>query len=218
MNNATFLSELGEHLIEIANTYFSHTIIILILSNITGFALWFKARKEWKKSKFEGRINISLNTVDAGVLRIRTLIEAPVKDVVLSAYARKLMKKASRRTTLKNEFLCFDDEKDSWLVYNEIRNTISGLYSEQLISAAIRGKKTEEKFLIALTWERDSETFIQKIRVLMIQESLLNRIHWEHVNPEVPWHAARLKALVKVKEQLMVGKWPRHQTVLLPRV
>lgn len=214
------MTSLVDHLAEVANLSLSELSTVLLISTITGFTLFFTEMLEWRRARFENRINISLNTLADGVLRIRTVHEDTVGNVVLSSHARRLLKRAARRTTTKDPFLHFADQNDAWMVYHEIVLTISGLYSAQIIGAAMRGTSAdEEQFFIALTWERDTKTRIQKFRILMAQRDVLRaaRTNRAGIRPEVPEHASRIEALAQMYEHYAHGEWPTHQIVSLPR-
>jgi hypothetical protein len=214
--DSTLLQPLLDWTTETFNSSLPGITITLLGSTIASVALFVRGRIEWQRAKFESRINISLNTVSGGVLRIRTLLEDEVKNVVLSSYARRLLKKAAKKTTLEDPFLLFVSRRDAWMVYNELVNAISGLYSAQILSAAIHGTGAiEERFLIALTWERDADIRIQKLRVLVIQESVLRKLGDDiKLKPEIPAHLARIGALKKMRQQLLYGSSHRCQAVL----
>ena len=206
--------------IEVTNAYLSHVAIFLFLSTVTASILFLRERFEWKRARFESRLNISLNFVLNGVLRIRTIHEDDVKNVVLSSYARRLMKKAARNTTLEDPFLHFANKQDAWMVSNEILNTVSSRFGPQIISAVLRGMPSgEAKFLMAITWERDAEIRIQKLRVMLIQEDELRNLcgHPDGIRTERPTHQPRIATLIKMGERWMRGEWPEHQSMALPR-
>ena len=203
---------------ELTNAYLSHIVIFLILSTITATALYLRERYEWKSGRFGKRVNISLNVLANGVLRIRTVHEHTMQDIFLSSYARKLLAKAAKKTTISDPFLHFENERDAWLVYNDVINMISSMYSGHMLSAAAQGRLDETQFLIAITWERDEEVRIQKYRVLLVQENVLNELE-SRSNPdlEVPHHRPRIAALQMMRKQFQASTWPRYQIVSIPK-
>ncbi len=220
MSTATLLAALPGSLLEIMDSSAKELIVLLFVSAVTGFALFVRQWLEWRRAAFESRINISLNTIADEVLRIRTLHEDDVKDVVLSPYARRLLKKAAKKTTLDNPFLSFANQNDAWMVYNGIVNTISGLYAAEMLSAAVHGKTKEEQFFVAITWERDAGTQIQKLRVIVVQLSVLRALFGSGrvIRSEVPNQASRIVTLSDMYRQYVRGEWPDHQIVSLPRM
>lgn len=190
----------------------------LIVSAVTGFALSVTPWLEWYRARFESRLNISLNRFVGGVLRIRGIEEEDVKHIVLSPHARKLVKKAAKRTTLVDEFLHFDNERDAWLVYNEIVVKISKIYGAEILWADIHDIEEEVKFLIAITWERDADVKIQKLRVIMVQPITLEQIFkGGRTETEVDNQRSRIRTLATMYSQLLNSRWPKYQTVKLPK-
>jgi len=192
---------------------------MLVVSIVTAFALSVTPWLEWYRAKFESRINISINRFVGGVLRIRGIYEDDVKHIVLSPHARKLVKKAAKKTTLGYEFLSFDNERDAWMVYNELVVGISKIYAADTLWADIHNVETEAKFLIAITWERDADVKIQKLRVIMVQPSTLERMFAKDsggVGTEVDNQRSRANTLAKMHLQYLDGDWPSYQTVMLP--
>lgn len=208
----TFLSHLTDSsLVEI--------LAVLVGSTVTGFALLFRSRLEWRRATFESRINISLNSIFGGILRIRTLCEDEVKNIILSPYARRLVKKAAKATTIEDPFLHFANKRDAWMVYNEVINAISSIYSSRILFTAMHGKSAKEtKLYVAITWERDADIPIQKLRIILVKEIVLNEIghKLDTIKVEVPDQRTRIDALIKMHEQIARGTWPTYQTVLLP--
>lgn len=219
MNTATLLAALPSHVLEVMGSSAKELIVLLFVSAVTGFALFVRQWLEWSRATFESRINISLNTVADGVLRIRTLYEGDVKDAVLSPYARRLLKKAARKTTLDEPSLSFANWNDAWMVYNGIVNTISGLYAAEILAAAIRRETDEEKFLIDITWERDADVQIQKLRVILVQLSTLRTLFGsgEVIRAEVVEQESRIATLADIYRQYARGILPEYQIVSLPR-
>jgi hypothetical protein len=206
-------------LFDVMNASMVGLIVALIISAVTGFALSVTPWFEWYRAKFESRLNISINRFVGGVLRIRGIEEDDVKRIVLSPHARKLVKKAAKRTTLGYEFLSFDNERDAWLVYNEIVIGISKIYGAEMLFADIHNLEDEAKYLIAMTWERDAGVQIQKLRVIMVQPITLERMFKGSggVETEVENQRSRAHTLAKMYLQYLDHTWPSYQTVMLPK-
>ncbi len=201
---------------EVTHAYIS----FLVVSAITAFVLFLRERIEWKRGQFSSRINISLNLVVDGVFCIRTVHEGAVDHVIHSSFARKLLKASAKKTTLEDPFLHFANDRDAWMVYTSILNAISSMYGAHLLAAAARGTVKEDPFLIAATWERDADIRIQKLRVLMVQESTLEDLvaRRDSLTLEEPYHKARIETLLKMHDQFKSGAWPQYQIVSLPRI
>jgi len=184
-------------------------------------AVALRARHEWRSAQFKDRINISVNIVTENTLRIRTVLEDQVRTVILSTYAQKLLKQSMQRTTEEDEFLHFPTDRDAWLVYNEIINAISEQCGPHLLIAAGRqAAYSEVPFLLALTYERTKDVRIQKFRVLLVQEAVLEHIstHTDanEIGVEVEYQRQRLRTLAKMYERFKKNKWPAYQIIALP--
>lgn len=213
--------------LDILHTYAMDTIVVLTGSTIMGFVLYTRERSEWKRGRFEDRINLSLNTLwfnhlDEGRLRIRTIGEYPLKDVIRSRYARRLIKRAAKKTTKKNPFLRFRSTSDAWMVHNEVLNTISGIYAAKFLEAELYegAGKREGEFYFMITWERDADVEIQKFRVLLIQPEVLRYLVMQSntersVEPERHEHKSRVTTLVKMS-RYFEGVVPSLNVVRLP--
>jgi hypothetical protein len=57
-----------------------------------------RARAEWRKREFYNRVNISLNAIREGTLRIRTIAERHCSDVFLNSVATAFVMNAARQT------------------------------------------------------------------------------------------------------------------------
>lgn len=192
----------------------------IVISVVTAFALSVTPWLEWYRARFESRLNISLNRFVNGMLRIRGIDEKDVKYIVLSPHARKLVKKAAKKTTRADEFLRFDNERDAWMVYNEIVVKISKIYAAEILFADIHNLEAEAKFLIAITWERDADVKIQKLRVIMVKLSTLEQMFANHnreIGTEVENQCSRVHTLTKMYLQYLGDVWPTYQTVMLPK-
>ena len=219
----SFLSSITDGSIEFVRSALVEGLVAGLISTIGILAVTQHARHEWRSGQFKDRMNISLNIVSDETLRIRTIVEDQVRNMVLSPYAQDLIKQAVRRTTEENEFLNFPSDRDAWLVYNEIINTISEACGPQLLSVAARATELKEaSFLIALTYERSKDVRIQKLRVLVVEESVLAHISSKAasggIGLEVEHHRPRLRTLTKMYGQFTSGNWPPHQIIALPCV
>ncbi len=215
MNIATLLAD---RLLEILNSSVVELVVVLLVSTVTGFALYIRQWFEWRHAAFESRVTISITSIKNGVLNIETFGEQDLKDVVHSPYARRLVNKSAEKTTLENEFLQFGNRDDAWIVYNDIQNTISAIYGAQILVALMRGVVTRERFLFDATWERDSDPRMQKLRIVVVQLSGLEEAFTEagKIHPRVSAHKTRVTTIGKMYAQYLIGEWPEVKTVNLP--
>src|SRR5262249_38500982 len=96
---------------------------------ITGLVLmavgWYlgrsRARADWKKQEFLDRLNLSLNSIENGTLKIRTLSEKTCEDVFLNSAASDAIKKLARQTTAADPILPIP-ANEIWFYLNSILN------------------------------------------------------------------------------------------------
>src|SRR5579863_2687516 len=77
------------------------------VSLLTGLVLmafgWYigrsRAHGHWKKQEFLDRLNLSLNSIDNGTLKIRTLSEKRCEDVFLNSAAADAIQKLAKLAT-----------------------------------------------------------------------------------------------------------------------
>lgn len=88
---------------------------------MTGFVLmavgWYvgkrRAKAHWTKQEFFDRLNVSLNTIDGGTLKIRTVSEKRCEEVFLNSLAADTVQKFARQTTANDPVLPIP-LNDSW--------------------------------------------------------------------------------------------------------
>lgn len=192
----------------------------LLVSVVTTLAVSVQSWIVWRRAVFEDCINISLNTVsDEGVLCIETVYDGPMKKIIPSAYARRLVEKAKKKTTCFDEFLHFANKDDDWIVHNYIRNAISTIHGAKILAACSAGNKAKEHFVFAATFERDTPVRLQKVRVLLVQKSVLAEglLLPTRVITDVPEHRSRIDSLAVMHQKLAGDNWPSCKTVSLPK-
>lgn len=162
----------------------------------------WRDKRKWRLRQFLERVNCSLNIIEDGVLKIRTLFETSLGDILLANHtAEKLVVKAVQRTTKEQPFLNIP-ESERWYVYNACLNEISERYSIGVLAADIGVPVKKSWYVFALSCEKDVDVRTQKIRILMAQENLLTRIganqvsepKYESPNHHVRWNTLRQMA------------------------
>ena len=169
---------------------------------ITGLVLmtvgWYlghrRASADWKKQEFLDRLNLSLNSIDDGVLKIRTLSEKRCEEVFLNSVAAETVKKVARKTTAANPILPIPD-KENWYYLNSVLNDVSEQFAEGFLKRDMGGKVTSATYLIVLTCEAEGEMKTRKIRAMVIQKSLLGNLPPEMPVLQSPHHITRWKTL-----------------------
>lgn len=162
---------------------------------------YWRARSTWKTRDFLGRINFSLNFIQENRLKIRTLQENNIDDILLNNnHGRRMMLKAASQTTLEKPFLELP-EKDAWIVLNSVLNEISEQFADGFLAIAAGLTMRTTTFIFGITCERDADVRMNKIRVMIIERALLEKIdELEEIEFESPHHHVRLDTLKTMRK------------------
>jgi hypothetical protein len=158
-----------------------------------------RARGEWRRREFYNRVNISLNAIREGTLRIRTIAERHCSDVFLNSVATDALINAARDTTPENPMIALPAH-DYWFYLNAVLNELSEKFGEGQIRRDMGLPVTTATYVICLTSESAGEVRTRKIRAMLIQKELLEKLPENEPNYESPNHATRwitLKYLAK---------------------
>ena len=169
---------------------------------ITGLVLmalgWFfgrrKALAQWKKQEFLDRLNLSLNTIDDGTLKIRTLSEKLCEEVFLNSVAAETVRKLAAMTTASNPILPIPID-ENWFYLNSVLNDLSEQFAVGLLKRDMGDRVSTALYLIVLTCESAGEMKTRKIRAMVIKKSSLLNLPAEMPKLESPSHATRWKTL-----------------------
>lgn len=158
------------------------------------------ARRGWKRRQFLHRVNFSLNYVENGVLRIRTLQEAGIDDILLNnRHGKERLLRVARQARLDQPFLMLPGE-DHWLVLNSVLNELSEQFAAGVLARSMGLPAKTATYVFGITCERDKDVRINKIRVMIVERSLLERIDEQtQFEFERPWHHVRLKTLKRMR-------------------
>ena len=159
---------------------------------------WFlgkrRARAEWQKKEFLGRLNVSLNTIQDGKLLIRTLLEKSCEEVFLNQVAVTAVLAAARRTTAEDSLLPLP-EGDYWFYLNSVLNEVSEKFAHGQLRRDLGQPVQTETWLLCLTCEVAGEMKTRKVRAMMIRRKLLEQLPAEQPALERPTHSVRFRTL-----------------------
>ena len=169
---------------------------------MTGLVLmavgWYFGRRrasaDWKKQEFLDRLNLSLNSIDDGTLKIRTLSEKRCEEVFLNSAAADTIQKLARKTTAADPILPIPND-ENWFYLNSVLNDLSEQFADGLLKRDMGGITKTATYLIALTCESAGEIKTRKIRAMVIQKSLLLSLPTETPKLESPSHFTRWTTL-----------------------
>ncbi|MEO6077245.1 MAG: hypothetical protein ABIP54_00475 [Candidatus Andersenbacteria bacterium] len=166
--------------------------------------LWggYRAWVELRNRTFYRRFHFSLNILRDRMLRIRTLDEMDAGEVVLqNSAAVNALIRAAKRTTVNNPFIVLP-ENIHWLVLNSALNELASLIpSTGLFHFDLGLPTVREKYVLALTCEKDPDIRSRKVRMMIIRKkALMSMLGPEFCEPrlESPSHSVRVRTLLKM--------------------
>jgi len=197
-----FLDTLVEHLND-------HAVKIL-----TGLALmaigWFlgrsRARAHWQKQEFFDRLNVSLNILEHGRLKLRTLSEKRCADVFLNTHAADAVQKLARQTTATDPLLPIP-QKDYWYYLNAVLNDLSEQFAHGHLRQDLGQPVKTASYLICLTCESSGELRTRKIRALVMRKDVLTNLPKEAPQFAAPNHQTRWVTLQAMAAEYAKNPW-----------
>ena len=169
------------------------------LSFIVGH-LWgqYRARQEWANKSLRGRINIGINTIVEGGLKIRSLTERSLEEVFLNPVAVKTVQAAAAKTTQDDPLLPLAQE-DCWFLLNFVLSAFSERFSAGVVRFDAGQQVQALRYQLFLTCEKAGDDRIHKVRALLLREELLRDFPFHESMPKLedPNHADRVSTLRK---------------------
>ncbi len=166
----------------------------------------YRAGREWQKREFFNRLNISLNSVVDGTLRIRTLSEKLCSEVFLNQVAVDRLIAISQNTTKENPIIPIIKD-DCWFYLNSVLNELSEQFAEGLLRREAGRPCDSIRVLICLTNECDGDIRTRKIRAMVVRKDLLLGLPDEPPKFESPQHSIRWKTLHQMKKAATSESW-----------
>jgi hypothetical protein len=156
----------------------------------------YQAKKQWEKKHFLDRINVSLNSLTDGWLKIRTVFERSLDSVFLNPIAIEKVRSAAQKTTTGNPMLPIAKE-DRWYLLNFVLNAVSESFSTSLIRYDAGENLKPVVYLLFLTSEVVGQDRIRKVRAMMLRKDLLDNFPYSDTLPklEQEWHRDRVMTL-----------------------
>lgn len=186
-----------------------HWLKVLFIIGATALGWLIKKildRRRWFRRQFLSRVNFSLNMVTEGTLRIRTLIEKELKEVLLdNEQAMRIVLKTARNTTVQDPFVPLPKD-EAWLVLIAILNELAEKFAPGTLAADLGIPVVKESYVFGLTSEPDQDVRVRKLRVMIIRESLLRQIAAGEIPEpkyEAPTHNVRWKTLGEMARRFL---------------
>lgn len=154
----------------------------------------FRSRRSFARREFLDRLNVSLNLIEDGTLKIRTVLEMRCEDVFLNTAAAAEVIEAAKRTTGTDPVLPLP-AKDYWFYLNAVLNEVAERFSAGVLGRDMGLAVRCERYVIYLTCESAPNIRQRKIRAMLIKESLLLNLPEETPKFESPHHDTRWRTL-----------------------
>lgn len=165
---------------------------------------WFfgrrKERHNWEKREFLDRLNVSLNSLVDGTLRIRTVLEKPAEEVFLNKVATTRLLQYAAQTVPGQPIIPIPDH-DRWYYLNAVLNEVSEHFSGGLLHADNDLPSIHARYVACLTREANGGINTQKLRAMLIRKDLLLNLPAEKPKFESPKHETRWETLHHLAEQ-----------------
>ncbi len=184
-------------LIDIATEYWL-ALPFSLLGLLVG-TLWgrWRAWRQWSRREFLHRLNISLNTIQDGYLRIRTVLEKDLLEVMLNRVAVDEVLVAASKATEKDPMLPLPEE-DAWFLLNGVLNEVSELFAVGLVKKDLSIDAASARYLLCLTYEVAGAVRTHKVRAMLIRRETLENLPEEMPALESPTHIDRWHTLQRM--------------------
>ncbi len=166
----------------------------------------YRADRDWKRREFFNRLNVSLNSIVDGTLKIRTLSEKLCSEVFLNQVAVERLIHLAQTTTKTNPLVPISRD-DSWFYLNSVLNELSEQFADGLIRREAGRASDAVRFLVCLTNECDGDVRTRKIRAMVIRRDLLLSLPEEAPKFESPNHAIRWQTLQQMQKACAAEPW-----------
>jgi hypothetical protein len=200
------LDQIWTHVVEAAREHFTKVLVGFALMAVGWYFGRVRAREHWKKQEFLDRLNVSLNSIDNGTLKIRTLSEKRCEEVFLNSVAADSVTQLARRTTAEDPILPIP-EKDMWYFLNAVLNELSEQFATGVIKRDMGSPVASAIYLVALTCEVAGDMRTRKIRAMVMKKSLLTSLPAEPPLFESPRHGTRWKTLQFMAAEYAKSPW-----------
>lgn len=156
----------------------------------------FRARRQWARKDFLGRIIVSANLLQENRLRIRTIMERTLEEMFPNALVVEKVRDAALKTTPQNPIMPIDKE-DCWFILNFVLNSVAEHFVQGIIKMDAGQPVTKVTYALFLTCEQVGEERIRKVRAMLLRKELLENFPYPDSMPELenPWHADRIITL-----------------------
>ncbi len=187
-----------DEILELFTKHLREKVIGLVIAALFAAIGWYwgkrRARAEWKRREFFDRLNVSLNILRDNKLLIRTILEKSCQEFFLNTAATETILAATQKTTEANSLIPLPKE-DCWYFLNAVLNEVAEKFAEGQIKRDLGIPVQTERYLICLTNECSGEIKTRKLRAMLIQKKLLEKLPTDQPTLESPNHQTRWTTL-----------------------
>src|SRR5206468_221027 len=126
-----------------------------------------RAAREWSEKRFLGRINISVNSIVDGCLKIRSLAERSLEEIFLNPVAVEKVRAAAGQTTLDNPLLPLARD-DCWFLLNFVLSAFAERFGAGVLRYDAGQPVQVLHYRLFLTCEKMGDDRIHKVRALLL--------------------------------------------------
>jgi len=177
------------------------TIIVSVVTSLAAFAFGryygrWKARREWESKEFLNRVIISLNILNDGTLKIRTVLERSIEEVFLNPIAVEKIQAAVKLCTSDNPILPIP-KADRWYLLNFVLNAVAEHFIAGQLKLDAGQHVTTLRYALFLTCEVVGDERVRKVRAMLVRVDVLENFPYLETMPKLenPWHEDRIKTL-----------------------
>ncbi len=170
------------------------------------FAGNWRARRRWEKKEFFDRLNVSLNEITDGTLRIRTVLEKSCQDIFLNSVAAGAVADAAQETTIEDPTLPLP-KGEYWYYLNSVLNEVAEKFSNGVIRRDMGLETKTTAYVFCLTSECDDDVKTRKVRAMLIRVSLLENLPEDTPQLERESHSVRWNTLNILARERTKNPW-----------
>src|SRR5262249_27293439 len=132
----------------------------------------YRARRQWERKDFLGRIIVSLNMLHENRLRIRTIMERTLEEMFPNALVVEKVRDAAMKTTRDNPIMPIAKD-DCWYLLNFVLNGVAEHFVQGVIKMDAGVPVTKTAYGLFLTCEQVGEERIRKVRAMLLRKEHL---------------------------------------------